>query len=191
MHTTTGKPESTTRWTISSRYQLLALFSPVSDRSGSGFTISFTNSKPMDLIKRMSSPVIRMMASGGMVRNWRSIQSPRSSASTGSAGRICDATAGGSPAGVRPGNNSASSRKTRMVRHVVHMAITGMNSTASALSSLRMGFKPVRTEWRGKLPIRACPGGSPVCRLTHRRFVGQPAFLWDKPRGDGSFECVW
>ena len=75
-------------------------------------------------------------------------------------------------------------------------------------------FRPVRTELRGKLPIRACPGGSRflhyprmplsellpirvcpggslVCTLAQGRFVGKPAFLWGKPRGDDAVECVW
>ena len=67
---------------------------------------------------------------------------------------------------------------------------------------------PLRTA-----PHRACPGGSPVSALPSHatshcsppglprwkpglqtgdgRFVGKPAFLWGKPRGDDAFECAW
>ena len=54
--------------------------------SGSGFTMSFTNSKPLDLISRMSSRVNRMIGSGGIGRNWRSRQIPRFSSRANFAG---------------------------------------------------------------------------------------------------------
>ena len=48
--------------------------------------MSFTNSKPIDLISRMSSRVNRMIGSGGIERNWRSMQIPRFSSSASRAG---------------------------------------------------------------------------------------------------------